>query len=418
MKVLDGETLDEILVVGICHRRCPLEIWGIDIRRLQQQLEALVGHRADGVELTGEARARRQRAEEEKIRDQPIIVSRLGGYPAAEESGVGTKLPFPSALVAEIGVAEGDVIDETGASGERKLCECDELRVGVQNARLTSCPAKRAAQAEIVERSSAVVHEYVRRRQFRECLPPLRRGEGRRCVPAHPAAKKELVSEGELVLSVKTQRTQLDVGLRCGKNGASADEIANRSETVGGRLGDAHTLRRIVRAGRGPHLGGPQRSPVVARYRVLVDDAIVLENGLRASGRQRGGAEHGVARHELALLEAGVVDADGVIDEEFAERSPAQLRRSNEPLDRLRIANAGDRQQWICSESRRQGVNAVDRAEIDVGRREEQRAHDAVVVLLTEGLQLIVGGDVVRRHVGDERRRKLLLQVHARAGAP
>ncbi len=54
--------------------------------------------------------------------------------------------------------------------------------------------------------------------------------------------------------------------------------------------------------------------------------------------------------------------------------------------------------------------------EIDVCRGEKERAHDSVVVLLAECLQLVLGVDVVRRDVGDELRCDLLLHVDASTG--
>src|SRR5207237_2273590 len=128
------------LVVRVGHRRRPRQIRRIDIRRPQKQLDAFVGHRANRIELPRESSARRQRTEEQEVRNQSVVVRRLGGYSAAEQAGVGAELPLPRSFIAKSRIAEGDVVDETRTAGERKLGESDELRVSVENAGLTSGP--------------------------------------------------------------------------------------------------------------------------------------------------------------------------------------------------------------------------------------------------------------------------------------
>src|SRR5204863_5345692 len=118
-----------------------------------------------------------------------------------------------------------------------------------------------------------------------------------------------------------------------------ADEISDRRQPVSACLCDANALRGVVDPRRGAPFERTGRCPGVARYSVLIDDAVVLENRLRTTRHQRCGAKHGVARHELTLLEAGVVDTDGVIDEKIRQRRPCQLRRSDEALNRLWISN-------------------------------------------------------------------------------
>jgi hypothetical protein len=71
------------------HRRSPLKIWPVDIGSAQEQLDSLVGHRADRIELARESGAGGKRAEEKKIGDEPIVIRRFGRDSAAEASGIG-----------------------------------------------------------------------------------------------------------------------------------------------------------------------------------------------------------------------------------------------------------------------------------------------------------------------------------------
>jgi hypothetical protein len=59
------------------------------------------------------------------------------------------------------------------------------------------------------------------------------------------------------------------------------------------------------------------------------------------------GAVHRVPRHELPLLEARIVETEGVIDEDVAERRPRELRGPDEAVDLLRVANFVDREQRV-----------------------------------------------------------------------
>ena len=93
----------------------------------QQHLEALVRHASDGEELAREAGAGGQWTEEEEIVDQAIVVRHLTSDAPVEEPDLGPDFPLPCALVAQVGVAECDVVAEAGTSGEGKLGVRDKL---------------------------------------------------------------------------------------------------------------------------------------------------------------------------------------------------------------------------------------------------------------------------------------------------
>src|SRR5512144_146628 len=236
--------LDKILVVSVRRCRRPFELAVVHVVRAKQQLHALVRHRPDREELPRESSARRQRPEEQQVGHETIVVRHLSPHSAAEQSNLCPDFPLTRSFVLEVRVSEHDVVHKSRASRKRELRERDELRVRVQDARLRSRPSQCRTETEIVQQSRLVVSHDIRRREFREYLPPLGRRKRRRRVVSDGRVEEELVVPRYVLLAKEPERSQLDLSLSGGVNRAGTDEISNRRETVRRRGGRTNLLIR------------------------------------------------------------------------------------------------------------------------------------------------------------------------------